>query len=147
MAGRVVLIRKSVRARERGVSLLLEAALGLGIFTVALLMLFAVFPLAHRSLTQARNHEIATNLAKDFLEQELRKDYDSVQNLASPIQVIVPATSDGVNVSLRFNISIEVDEVATSPPDLYSRKNVVIRASYLEGLREGKVTLETAIFK
>ena len=61
------------QARARGVSLLLEIVVGLGIFLVAFLLVYGVFPMSQRALAEARNQLVANSIAREFLEAERDK--------------------------------------------------------------------------
>lgn len=127
-----------MRRRFRG-ALLLEALLGLGIFAVALLLSFGVFPNSQRATTVSRNYVLANSIARDFLDRELLKDYDSVA-ASGPTPVTREVVSDGVSRMLDFEHEIVVDLVDAGTAD--ERKNVRSIVRWNEGPFQREVFYE-----
>lgn len=66
------------RVHQGGFSLLLEVMVGLGIFLIAFLMVYGVFPMSQRSLAEGRNQMVANSIAREFLEAERDKTLATV---------------------------------------------------------------------
>ncbi len=58
------------RREERGISLVLEIVIGLGIFLIAFLLSYGVFPLNQRALAEARNQLVANGIARQVMNVE-----------------------------------------------------------------------------
>lgn len=115
---RAICYAKKMRRRNRG-ALLLEALLGMGIFLTALLLSFGVFPHSQRATAQARNHNLATAMARDFLEQELAKPYDSIASTPPFPQdrfFRSNSSADGAPVRIRFEVEIQASPAAVPAP-------------------------------
>ena len=91
-------------------SLLLETILGLGLFSVVILVLFGIFGAVGRSNSQAREHAMARNLAQAALNRECGKPYASVMSVPA-LTVTEHFVSNGVNASTDFRVEIVVTEL------------------------------------
>ncbi|MBI3927516.1 MAG: hypothetical protein HY319_18400, partial [Armatimonadetes bacterium] len=94
--------------RLRGVSLLLEILFGLGLFAIAFILVFSLFPTSHHSLTQAKNYALANAAAQEYIAKEKVKDYQAILD-ASPTLGLVEtrsATINGVAVNTTFNVDV-----------------------------------------
>jgi hypothetical protein len=56
--------------KSRGVSLVLEVVIGLGIFLCAFLLSYGVFPMSQRALAESRNQLVANGIARECMEIE-----------------------------------------------------------------------------
>lgn len=121
-------------------SLLLETVVGLGIFTVALLIIFGIFGTVGRSSGQARDHSLATHLARETLDRERSRPYASVDDV--PLTVVpVNYTMKGVTGTTTFNVVVDVTEVVPG-----ERKDVLVTVSWDEGTTMTReVRLETFV--
>ncbi|MCA9796480.1 MAG: hypothetical protein KC910_31950 [Candidatus Eremiobacteraeota bacterium] len=130
-----------MRRSDRGISLLLEIVFGLGIFAVALLLVFGVFVTTRRSSTQARNYSLALHEARNTLEQEASKAYASVVAIPAPGNLVtVPTLVNGQPGKVVFNVTTEVNE--TIPGE---RKEVRVTVAWSEEGIDRKVELETYV--
>ncbi len=126
---------------KRGVSLLLEAVLGFGIFASALLVIFALFPSTYQSTTLAKNLTIANGIAQEVMEQERSQPF---LNIVSKPRVPFPAPAsviDGVVSNVDFNVEVTVlnDPLPTVP----FRKHLVVRVDWADARIVHEVVLET----
>jgi len=120
-------------------SLLLETMVGLGIFAVVILILFAVFAAVGRSNSQAREHTMARNLTREALERECSRPYALVVDV--PGQVVVGNfTSNGVVSSTEFLVEVKVTELVPN-----ERKSVVARTTWRFGNISRQVQLESFV--
>ena len=121
--------------------MLLEIVFGLGIFAVALLLVFGVFVTTRRSSTQARNYSLALHEARNTLEQEASKAYASVVAIPAPGNLVtVPTLVNGQPGKVVFNVTTEVNE--TIPGE---RKEVRVTVVWSEEGIDRKVELETYV--
>lgn len=129
-------------SKKRGMSLLLEAVFGLGLFSVSLLLLFGIFPTSHRAVTQAKNVSLATNLARELLEGELVKGYANA-GVPAAGTVIIPRSGlvNGQPVTTNFNCTVTV----TPHPTEANVKVVVSRVDWMEGPIQRDVTLQSYV--
>lgn len=80
---------------KRGVSLLLEVIIGLGIFLIAFLFVYGVFPMSQRALAEGRNQMVANNLAREFMEIERDKNMARVARGEGKLTVTDSRRSEG----------------------------------------------------
>ncbi|MGE0494784.1 MAG: hypothetical protein AB7S38_36575 [Vulcanimicrobiota bacterium] len=117
----------------RGVSLLLEVLFGFGLFAVALLLVFGLFPTSHRATTSTKNLAIASDLAREFMEQELANDFGSIAS-RPPVDIPVPVTVNGVASQTTFTVGVDVfPEAPGAPPNNFERKRVLVTVTWPEG--------------
>lgn len=121
---------------ERGVSLLLEAVLGIGIFAVSLLLVFGIFPSSQRSVTQAKDLAVAHNLAREFLEEELAKAYVDVA-ASGPTPLPISTTVNGETTTTQFEVTVQVTEEVPN-----RRKAVTVLVNWDFGEIRREVRLE-----
>ena len=136
-----------MRRRSRG-ALLLEALLGMGIFLVALLLAFGVFPNSQRAAAQARNFNLATAMARDFLDQELAKPYDSIADVAPfPQDRFFRSNSkdSAPPIRIRYEVEIETSPLTITPP--VEGKIVRTFVRWVEGSIRREVSYESWITK
>lgn len=122
---------------RRGVALLLETVVGLGLFAVAIIIFFGIFTTVGRSAAQARNHSVALHLARELMERERSKDYAAVDDVGLAV-VPVSATMNGVDTTMQYNTEVYVNEEVAG-----ERKNVLVTVSWAEGAVRREVQLET----
>lgn len=118
---------------QRGVSLLLEMVLGLGIFAVGLLVTLGIIAVSTRSTVGARNHAAALNLAKASLDAEKSKPFDTVAG--STRFVVVENERAGLASPTDFDVEVEVVDEAVD------RKRILSRVSWREDNRVRKIEL------
>lgn len=125
--------RPAGKGSRRGLSLLLEVIFGLGLFAASMLLVFAVFPTSHRAITSTKNLAVATDLAREFMEQELAKSYGTITD-ADPVAFPIPVTVNGVVTSTEFDPLVEVfAELPGAAPNDFARKRVVVTVGWVEG--------------
>ena len=131
---------------DSGMTLLLEIVLGLGIFTAALLFIMGIFTMSHKSTTSAKNLAVASQLAREVMEQQIAIGYPSIVTLA-PVEVPMPATINGVDVITNFTVLVEaVEEPAGAPPNDFAKKRVLVTINWREGTGADRTTkLETYV--
>ncbi|MEW6278922.1 MAG: type II secretion system protein [Candidatus Eremiobacterota bacterium] len=127
--------------RNRGLSLLLETVVGIGIFSVSLLLVFALFPSFHRSMTQAKNVSVATHLAREILEQERSKSYATIGPMP-PTPIRRACVINGVPVDTPF----QVDMTCTTIPGPPEYKVLVVTVRWTEAAIDRSVALETYVY-
>ncbi len=120
--------------RVRGLSFLLEVILGLGIFSISLLVALGVMSTSGRATATARNHSAALNLAKGTLDSELSKTYASIGGGSDSIVIL--GQRSGIASSTEFTISIVVT------PDGAEKKHVRVTVSWPDGRATRRVSVE-----
>jgi hypothetical protein len=98
--------------------------LGMSIFVTALLLAFGVFPNSQKATAHSRNYNIATAMAREFLEQELAKDYDSIVTtpadpdtwIAQPRFIRSNTKEAAAQIAIPFDVRIDVAPVVAVPP-------------------------------
>ena len=116
--------------------LLLEVLVGIGVFSVALLLLFGVFPATHRAETMANNLNVANGLALEYLERELAKPYDGIAD-SGPFPIPIVTTVNGVDTVRDFEITVSETEL-----DLDRRRLVNVRVQWMQGEIQRRVEVE-----
>lgn len=125
---------------KRGISLLLEVVLGLGIFTSALLLMLSVFPSVHRGLTQAKNYRTATAIATSALEREMTREYLPMPGPQNYLDRVV-TTLDGKTVTTDFTVDIVRQTFDPGLPGEY--QTIQVRVSWTEATIDREVLYET----
>lgn len=120
--------------RRRGVSLLLEIVIGLGIFAGAILLALGVVSFSERATVGARNRSVALNLARAALDSELSKSFASVESSSGSIVVV--GERAGVKSPIPFTMSILVTDLGSD------QKHVVCEVSWRETNMVRKVNVE-----
>ena len=124
---------------RRGVGMLLEVVIGLGLFSVAVLLVFGVFASSRRAAAQSRSYTLATHLCRENLEREAAKNYPSVVTVA-PIPTPVTFTSNGQPITQEFSVELLVNEEVAN-----QRKEVRSRVLWQEGQLQRQVELRTYV--
>jgi len=123
--------------------MLLETMLGFGLFSLALLFVFSLFPVAQQSSTQARDLSLATGLARDLLEEKRALTFDDPGLVSSsPVLIPVDAEVNGVRTTLVFERRLEVTPLPTPRQDL---KSVVVYVDWKYQEIPRSVQLETFV--
>ncbi|MCA9796817.1 MAG: hypothetical protein KC910_33635 [Candidatus Eremiobacteraeota bacterium] len=121
-------------------SLLLEVLFGFGLFATALLLVFGLFPTSHRATTSTKNLAIASDLAREFMEQELANDFSTISTRPA-VDIPVPVTVNGVSSQTTFTVVVEVfPEAAGAAPDNFERKRVLVTVTWPEGTGATRTT-------
>lgn len=112
-----------MQKRNAGVSLLLEALLGIGIFGAVMLVVFSLFPSTHASLAQARRYSEALNLAREHAELVRALGYPAgappVPPLAQyPMPLPVSVVVDGKATETLYTVTVNRALAGTAPDDL-----------------------------
>ncbi len=132
----------SLMGSNRGVSLLLEAVFGFGLFAMAILVVFGLFPSTHNSTTLAKNLTLANGICQEIIEQQRALPYASIASVARAPFVGAPiSTIDGNQSRVTFNVEIivTVDPLAGVP----DRKRILVRVDWADARIVHKVELET----
>ena len=85
----------------------------------ALLLAFGVFPSSQKAASHSRNYNLAAAMAREFLEQELAKDYDSVvaQDWIPQERFIRSNTTESsAPIRIQYEARIDVAPLVTVPP-------------------------------
>ena len=96
----------SSKAR-RGAALLLESILGIGLFSIAFLVVLGLFASIAHTNSQSRQYALAHQLARTVLEREIHKAYASVLDV-SPQLVPLPFENNGNLGTVDFNAEFRV---------------------------------------
>jgi type II secretory pathway pseudopilin PulG len=116
-----------MRCYRRGISLLLEVLLGLGLFGLGMLMVMGLFPTTFASSAQARNLSLATNLAREVCEQVKGQGYnDALSRPWTP--VTFNSEINGQTAVQQFAYDVDVTEIAGRP-----LKNLTVRVRWNTG--------------
>lgn len=130
----------------------MEVLFGLGLFAMAILLVFGVFPTANRSLAAAKNLAVANDLARLTMEQALaraegagtRAEWDLLTS-EIPAPITVPVVVNGVAASTLFNPRLDVTVQNSKPGDLYDRKLLVVTVNWEEGPITRSTVMETYV--
>lgn len=140
------------RARA-GVSLLLEALLGIGLFGTVMLVVFSLFPSTHASLAQARRYTEAVNLAREHADLVRALGFPTgappvpalpqyVPSMPVPVSVVV----DGQPSETLYQVAVNRTMAGTAPDDLCL---INVTVSWDEGTGIGtirrQVQVDTAV--
>ena len=125
--------------RSRGVSLLLESVLGLGLFALALLFSLGIIVGVAKTSAEAREYTLARQTAQQVMEQYRGLPYASIA-IPPPIPylVSVPFTNDGVSAALDLTVTLTITE-----PVANQRKDVLVNVSWTHGSLVRSVLLES----
>ena len=128
--------------RRRGFSLLLECLIGLALFATAILMTMSLYPVADRSLGQARDLATASQLAHRVMERTLAQPYASVLPVApDPTTVLQTQDSHSGNaVSVKYTYQVDITN-PTAPSQL---KIVQVTVSWDHGALHRDFKLQSA---
>lgn len=124
-----------------GVSLLLEALLGLGIFSISILVILALIPGGHDSLNKGKNRMLATVICRDILDQRKSRDYDSILTEA-PFPVVRGTRIDNNEVSTDFTVTVTTLPLTPAPNESQS---LLVSVEWTESNSVRRVQLETIV--
>ncbi|MBN9417331.1 MAG: hypothetical protein J0I12_17930 [Candidatus Eremiobacteraeota bacterium] len=125
---------------RRGVSLLLETIVTLGLFAAALLVTMGIITGVSQSSSQSREYTLARDTARQAMEQQRVLPYASIGSPATPpYLVVVPFTNNGQTSSVDFTVTIQVSEPA---PGKY--KDIVVTVAWKHGDLTRQIQLETS---
>lgn len=126
--------------RRRGVSLLLEAIVTMGVFAAALLVTMGIIVGVSQSSAQSREYTLARQTARQAMEQQRVLPYASIGVPApTPYLVTVPFTNNGRSLSMDFNVNVVVNEVVAN-----EQKDILVTVSWDHGGTPRQVQLETS---
>ena len=132
--------------RERGVSLLLEAMFGFGLFAVAILVVFALLPSSYQSATTAKNLTLANGIAQEVLERERIQPFPDVISKGRVLFLSAPvSTIDGRVSQVTFNVEVIVSNDPL--PGLPLRKHLLVRVDWSDARVLHTVELETYVIE
>lgn len=136
------------RGRRRGVILLLEVVVGMGLFLLAVLFIFGVFVTSQKATVSSKNLAIGSDLAKEVMETELARGYTDLVSSA-PVNTPIETEVDGVLTTTTFTSEVSVTEIppGTEPGvDDFGRKIVRVTISWPESTGQQRNTvLETLV--
>lgn len=132
--------------KKKGMVLLLEIVIGLGIFVMALLFTFGLFATANRSTTSTKNLSTASDLAVEEMERTITLGYGSIAPVA-PYEVPMEATIDGNQSRIVFRPQVDVRVLpAEAAPNNFQRKHILVTVTWNEGNNyDRRVQLETIV--
>jgi len=135
-----------VRRRGAGISLLLEVILGLGLFSITLLLLFALFPSSQRALVQSKNYAQANGLAREIMEQERTKQpFSAIVDLPAFTRQL-ESTTNGVASNTTFVVTSNVTDLSTTAGgDPFNMKGVRVTVRWEEGWIAGNIVREAQL--
>jgi type II secretory pathway pseudopilin PulG len=107
--------------KSAGVSLLLEVLIGLGIFLIAFLFVYGVFPMSQRSLAEGRNQMVANNIAREFMEIERDKNLARVARGEGKLTITDTRKSDGQTEGRKSAVDYEVTVTGDDGPTAGTR--------------------------
>ena len=128
--------------RRRGVSLLLESLVGIGLFGVAVLLSMSIFPTGQRAVVQGKNYALANGIAREIMEECKASSFASVVDDNFFITRMTEVNGAAANVTFTVNI----DETTTGVPPS-EQMDVVVQVSWQESAIQRKVQLETLLFR
>lgn len=128
--------------------MLLEIVVGLGVFAAALLFIMGIFTVSHQATTSTKNLALASELARETMEQQLGRSYSGVTNV-DPVEVPIPSVINGENLVTVFTSRVQVFPEAAGPaPNNFARKRVLVTVSWREGMNSHRETaLETYVVR
>lgn len=132
-----------MRPSSRGVSLLLEALLGLGIFAVSILVVLALIPGGHDSLNKGKNRMLATVICRDVLDQRKARAYDAIVTEA-PFPLVRGTRIDGNDVNSEFTVTVSVAPLTAAP---YESKDLLVGVEWTESESTRRVQIETIVVR
>ncbi len=112
--------------------LLLELVIGLGIFVLALLFTFGLFVTTNRSGAAAKDFIVATDLAREYMEQQLALPYDQLLTIP-PLTDLPPRKFliDGRQSETEYHPEVRVTEEGPfPPPNDFHRKHILVVVSW-----------------
>lgn len=122
--------------RPTGLSLL-EVVVGLGIFSVAILMVLGLFPMGLRAVDQGRGALLATHLAERELERVRETAFEDIESYTG--EVTVSGVSGGADSATRFTYQVTVTPVYDDLLDVMAQVN------WFDGGLAHYVRLETRV--
>ena len=130
-----------MKSRRRGVSLLLETIVTLGLFTMALLVTMGIITSVSQSSAQSREYTLARETARQAMEQLRVLPYASIGvPPPAPYLVVVPFTNNGQSLAIEYNVTISVNE----PAPAGERKDILVTVSWKHGDLIRRIQLETS---
>lgn len=138
------------KRKHKGVVLLLEVVVGLGVFVAAILFVFGIFASSQKATVSSKNLAIASDLAREAMETELARGYDDLPpGTSAPVNLPVETEVDGVKTTTTFTTEVTITEV---PPgskkgiDDFVRKHIQVTISWPEVTGyQRKTVLETIV--
>ncbi len=120
----------SVSRSQRGGSLLLEILLGMTLLIMAVMAVFALFPVGDRAVVNSDRSTQAHHLARRLLEEEMSKEYASMPiGSVSGDKVLDHSRRNGVNIQTKFHYEVTI---AQPDPDK-ELKQVVVKVRWERG--------------
>lgn len=125
--------------KRRGVSMLLETIVTLGVFAVALLVTMGIITGVSQSSAQAREYTLARETARQAMEQQRNQPFASIGVPApSPYLVVVPFTNNGQSLAIEYTVSVSVHDAAGQ------YKDILVKVAWRHGDIPREIQLETS---
>lgn len=125
-----------VNSRRRGLQLLLELLIGLGLFVSVALIILIYLPVGDRATVQGDQLLQATHLARSLLDETLDQDYNTMQGRSGNLSA-EHAERRGAPLVTEFTYNVEVS-VHNAAQRI---KEVRVRVEWRHGLRRAEVRL------
>lgn len=130
-----------MKRRSRGVSLLLETIVTLGLFAAALLVTMGIITGVSQSSSQSREYTLARDTARKVMEEQRILPYTSIGVPPTPpYLVVVPFTNNGQTTNIDFTVTITVTD--SVPAGKY--KDILVRVGWKHGDLNREIQLETS---
>ena len=124
----------------RGVALLLEAIICLGLFATAILFTMGVITGVSQGSAQSREYSLARQQARQALEQQRVLPYGSIGSPApAPYLVTVPFVNNGLSLAIVYTVTVLVAEAVPG-----ERKDILVTVAWDHGGTPRQVQLETS---
>lgn len=139
--------RRALPSDCRGVSLLLEVVVGLGIFATCILLIFGVFTSSQKATASSKDLTVASDLAREIMESQLARGYAGLET-TDPVVVTIPTTVDGRRTTTPFTTKVDVTRQTADANFPFRRKYLLVTVSWdgATGVRR-KVKLETYVLE
>ena len=115
--------------------------MGMAIFMACLLFTFSIFPTSARALAQSKNFAVATNLARERIDQERSRPYTAPAMGTIPIPI--KAETEGKQADQLFDVSSTAQVINTGTND--ERKDIVVTVTWTEAGITRTVRLESYV--
>ena len=127
---------------KRGFSLLLECLIGLAVFAVAILMTMSLYPVADRSLGQARDLATANQLAHRVMERTLAQPYAAVVPIpaSADTHYLIQDSHSGNMASKEFIYQVDI----SNPTGASQLKIVQVKINWTHGETRRELKIQSA---
>jgi type II secretory pathway component PulJ len=137
-------MRRRPRHSQQGLTLLLEAMLGLTLISVVLLVIFQLFPVSDRSVGLADRTTQANQLARELMEKQLEKRYDQLLPGVTTGERLIADHTQRRGQSLSTEYVWKVTVTQADPPDAELR-DIEVTVSWKDGSAHSKRPSEVTL--